>query len=701
MELSGQWRATPARDELRRTFHEPTLDDRDWLPIEVPGPWSANDELATEPNVLLRHQFTMSPPDDQRRRWLLFEGMTQQGDVWLNGSYVGNTDGYFVPHRFEVTHLMGDRSDHRLAVELACPTATKPDERSDLLGALIDPQLSGAAGGNPGGIWQPVRVYETGLWAIRHFRAVCRDANPRRALVSLRCVFDSPASTTVTLRTTIGEYQHEQHHSAAVGENRVEWTVEIDNPDLWWPHELQPDQANLLPLRCDLDVGGEQHDARSCRIGLRKVSMRNWELFINGERMYTRGVVLLPTDPQLRGGPSERLRDDLALIRNSGLTSIRMAAHVGHPEIYRTADELGLLIWQEMPLRGVMARSVRTQAIRQAREMVDLLGHHPSIAIWCAHDEPFRRQPTGTATPPVIGQQRPSWNRAVLDTSVRRVLQRTDGSRPVVLHTAVPPHLPRLDGTTSHLWFGWHDFRPDDLARRIRRLPRMARLVTAFGAATVNPDETMITDAIWPAADWTTVGAAVGARPSSLRHLLAPEDFVDGASWARAGFAAQAHLLRVTVETLRRLKYRPNAGFFAFYWADPGPAGGFGMVTSDGRPKPGLDALSVACQPLLAVADPVPAHCTRHQSLRFDVHLISDLREPLTDGRVVATFRRADGTSQTQSWAGLIEADTVARIGSFDADTGTPGNAQLELFVSGTCGQRPVTSVNRYETTVR
>ena len=45
----------------------------------------------------------------------------------------------------------------------------------------------------------------------------------------------------------------------------------------------------------------------------------------------------------------------------------------------------------------------------------------------------------------------------MLDTSVRRVLQRTDGSRPIVNHTAVPPHLPLLDGTTSHLWFGWHD----------------------------------------------------------------------------------------------------------------------------------------------------------------------------------------------------------------------------------------------------
>ena len=36
MDLSGAWRAAPAREELRRTFHEPALDDRDWAEVTVP-----------------------------------------------------------------------------------------------------------------------------------------------------------------------------------------------------------------------------------------------------------------------------------------------------------------------------------------------------------------------------------------------------------------------------------------------------------------------------------------------------------------------------------------------------------------------------------------------------------------------------------------------------------------------------------------
>ena len=57
----------------------------------------------------------------------------------------------------------------------------------------------------------------------------------------------------------------------------------------------------------------------------------------------------------------------------------------------------------------------------------------------------------------------------------------------IVNHTAVPPHLPLLDGTTSRLWFGWHDGKANDLAAAIGRLPRMGRFVITFGAASVDP----------------------------------------------------------------------------------------------------------------------------------------------------------------------------------------------------------------------
>ncbi|MEK9579895.1 MAG: hypothetical protein VW060_06160, partial [Acidimicrobiaceae bacterium] len=116
MDLSGAWRAAPAREELRRTFHEPALDDRDWAEVTVPGHWAHTPDLADERAVLHRHRFSMPSVAEDRRRWITLHGIAQQGDVWLNGAYVGDTDGYFVPHQFEITHLMRDTDEHCLAV---------------------------------------------------------------------------------------------------------------------------------------------------------------------------------------------------------------------------------------------------------------------------------------------------------------------------------------------------------------------------------------------------------------------------------------------------------------------------------------------------------------------------------------------------------------------------------------------------------
>ena len=117
MDLSGAWRAAPAREELRRTFHEPALDDRDWAEVTVPGHWAHTPDLADECAVLHRHRFSMPSVAEDRRRWITLHGIAQQGDVWLNGAYVGDTDGYFVPHQFEITHLMRGTDEHCLAVD--------------------------------------------------------------------------------------------------------------------------------------------------------------------------------------------------------------------------------------------------------------------------------------------------------------------------------------------------------------------------------------------------------------------------------------------------------------------------------------------------------------------------------------------------------------------------------------------------------
>ena len=701
MDLSGSWRAAPAREELRRTFHEPALDDRDWAEVSVPGHWAMTDGLANERSVLHRRRFSMDPVEDGRRRWLRLEGIAQQGDVWLNGAYVGDTDGYFVPHQFEITHLTGpDRppgeraDDHLLAIDVTVPRFGDPDERTDLMGAILDPQLSGAAGRNPGGIWQGVTIHDTGSAAIQHFRVTCVDANEARARLALRCVFDHPDGGPVVLRTRVAGVDHELRHPAAHGENRVEWTIDVADPALWWPHGLG-DQP-LHPLTCELVVDDQVHDQRSCRTAFRTVKLQNWHLVVNGVRIFAKGVVMLPTMPRPGNASRRQVRADVEAARALGFDLIRLVAHVAHPEVYDAADELGVLLWQEMPLRGVMARGVRGQVVRQAREMVDLLSHHPSVAVWCIHDEPFRRPTTPQVTPPVMGQQRPSWNRAVLDTSIRRVLQRTDGSRPIVAHTAVPPHLPQLDGTTSHLWFGWHDFRAADLGAAIARVPRMGRFVSAFGAATIDPDLPELASPRWPALDWDHLAAAVGAPASSLHHAVPPAPVRDGATWARYGQVAQAEILRTTIETLRRLKYRPTGGFCAFYLADPSRAGGYGILDHDRRAKPAWQAVEAACRPVIVVADPLPPDLGPGTRLDLAIHVVSDLHAPVTDAVVAATVEHPDGSREEHRWAGDVPADAVEHIATLSTTVRGIGEFAVAVDVTATGPDGPIVAHNRY-----
>ena len=701
MDLGGTWRAAAANDQLRRTFHAPDHDDAAWTEVLVPGHWADVPELANEQSVLYRHHFegpagkpveeSEADPDNEpgaRRWWLTARGIAQQGHVWLDAAYLGATDGYFVPHQFEVTNQINARKEHVLAVDTTCRQFGDPDNRSSLTGALQDPELCGSQGLQPGGIWQSMSLRSTGQIAILHSRAVCIEADTTRGRLALRAVLDVPDGGPVELRARISGREHIFTHHAALGENRVEWTIDVDAPQLWWPHSLG-DQP-LYDLAVDVLADGQRHDSRTYRIGFRTVRLRNWVAEINGERLFLKGVNTLPTRPLIGDATPAEIAGDVRAARSAGLDIIRPIAHVARRELYETADETGLLVWQDLPLRGVMSRGTAGEARRQAREIVDLLGHHPSVAVWCAHDEPFPRPERKTTMPPVFGQQKPSWNRAVLDRSLCRIIDRCDPSRPVIPHTAVPPHLPTLDGTTSNLWFGWHGGRAADLAHALSRVPRMGRFVTAFGAACVDPDAV---DDRWPRLDWDDLAERCAADALALQRLVPTVRCDDGPEWAAATRGAQAEVIKTTIETLRRLKYLPTGGFMAHVLADPTPTGGFGLLDHDRRPKPAWHALVDACRPVVVIADPLPPLLHPHDRLDLAVHVVSDLRVPIDDVTVRAQLIGPAGVVCDHQWGGSIPADTCEFVGRVQATiTDESGRVTLELSVSA----GDITATNRY-----
>ncbi len=670
MELNGGWQVVDADDDLRRDAIGLDVDDSAWATMQVPGHWRNHPDFAESDGPLLyRTRYSMPEPGEGRRRWITLGGIFYQADVWLDGAYLGDPEGYFIPHSFDVTALSRIDDEHVLAIEVACPPQRSHKGKRTITGVFqywdgIDRTW------NPGGIWRPVHVYDTGPVRVDRFRVLCRDADASRAHLLLSAHLDSDTARAVTLRTCVdGVTVFEQDRRLAAGPNAVNWTLDIADPRLWWPRALG-DQP-LTSISVEVVIDGEVSDGRTRRTGLRVVAWDDWRCSVNGERLFLKGANLLPTRAAIGDATPEEARRDVQYAVDAGLDALRVHGHIATTATYDAADELGVLLLQDFPLQWGYARSVRSQAVKQARDAVDLLGHHPSIIQWNAHNEPtavaagIEGNSPRTKLRYIAGHQFPSWNKTVLDRWVKRAIEQADPTRLVVPHSGSLPHFPRLDGTDSHFYFGWYHGSTDDLARTARAVPRVVRFVSEFGAQSVPESADFIDAAAWPDLDWEHLAEHHGLQKWVFDERVPPDRFATFDEWRDATQAYQAELVRTHVEVLRRLKYRPAGGFCVFSLNDPAPVVSWSMLDHERVPKPAWKALRLACAPVIVVADGVPRNARPGQRLTIDIHVVSDLREAL-DAAEVELVAGWDDEDRRWRFGGVVAADECVKVGTID-----------------------------------
>lgn len=556
----------------------------------------------------------------------------------------------------------------------------EPDENErETLGGVwarwdgMDPRI------NPGGIFRPVALIRCGPVRLRSLGVEASPSVDCRATA----LFYSLAGRDVTLRglaRPVGFEGPWTHFDITLrlkpGETRVEIPFSLSGPKLWWTRDRG--EQPLYEFR----LSGPGF-LEKVRFGVRSVEMRGWQLYLNGERLFLRGVNYLPTDAYPARATVKRLRDDARLLTDLDLNAVRVHAHVAETAFYDACDELGILILQDFPLQWTHRKSVLKTAVRQAGEMARLLGHHPSVGVYLAHDEPFYVAPPEKWSPlgllrtviEVVLPRWALWQRRTLDPAVVGALQEEDPTRPVIEAAGHPL-------TTNHLYFGWYYGRFRSLEKTVRLLRGFSRLPTEYGAqALPHPDSL---EEIWPIGtepDWQTLATRYRLQRSRM-ELYTPYRG-DRNAYIRESQDYQAELLKHATELFRQRKYRPTGGTFAFMLNDPAPAISWSVIDWRRRPKSGYEALKQAMSPLLFCAGYPEEAYRAGETLDLPLFVVNDLARDLggldwrwaltLDGEEVA---REEGTV-------AVPADSVVIPGRVRVALPRTGRAELRLQLSG------------------
>jgi beta-mannosidase len=427
MALTGNWRAQSGDAEAWGNPSPAALEfaDADWTPVEIPHLERATAERDT---VWYRHRFTVDElPVDGRRSLLRFGGAFYHTRVWLNGETLGEHEGYFQPFAFDVTGRL-QAGENLLAVACRFPVeAGRFKQKTAVAGIFADwdckpyptafyPELDPICPWSvPAGLWQPVQLVVSGPILIESLNVypalqvpfswdpVARAAATRlRLFVSLRNL--SQAVQTFPLQAAIAPFnfeesggaRHAETISLEAGEQRRHvLDLHLPGPRLWspWTHgEPWLYQATVTLGDREPEVARQVFGVREIRA---EIEPGRWAWWLNGRRIFPKGSNYI-ADFWLNRVKEAGLRRDLALARQANLDLLRVHAHIAPPDFYRLCDELGMLVFCDFPLIWTYAFQLPAEAeaefqesvLQQAGEMVDLLGSHPSIVLWCLHNEP-------------------------------------------------------------------------------------------------------------------------------------------------------------------------------------------------------------------------------------------------------------------------------------------------------------------------
>lgn len=334
--------------------------------LKVPGDWNSQVEKLElyEGTIWLRQKFNITPKEG--KKYLLYFGaVNYEAHVYLNGKKLGVHKGGFTPFHFDVT---GKLKQGENFVVVKADNTRKQDEIPTV----------NTDWWNYGGITRDVFVTELPESYISDYKVQLAkgDANRIEGFVQLdgsnksqQVKINIPeAKVSVTVTTD------------ATGKALI--NIPVKKLSYWTPES---------PKLYNVEVVSAT-DSVNDKIGFRTVEVKGLDVMLNGKSVFLRGICIHDENPLIPGRirSSGDMRMLLQWAKDLNCNYVRLAHYPHNEEMIRLADEMGLLVWAEVPVYWTISWTNEGTYKNAEQQLSDLIvrdKNRASVIVWSIGNE--------------------------------------------------------------------------------------------------------------------------------------------------------------------------------------------------------------------------------------------------------------------------------------------------------------------------
>ncbi len=412
MTLNGQWKFHWQRglENEPQNFYAIDFDDSSWGEIRVPSVWQTEGYsvpyyyASTFPKAIsrskrkipcinhslqeigiYRRNFDLPENFDNREIFIHFGAAKAALEVYVNGEFVGYSQGSMTPHEFDITEFV-KKGENQVTAKVYRYSDGTYLEDQDMWWLC--------------GIYREVYIYSEPKNCIRDFffRTYLDDdcVNSDTKLdVYVKNYAETNEKVSVTAelidknsKINLGEATIEEKDDTTV----FSFKKDIENPRKW-----SAENPETYTLVIKLKKGRTISSVKTYTVGFKKVEIIGEKIYFNGKPLMIYGVNRHDFDPDHAWAvPVERYSQDLGIMKRHNINAVRTSHYPDDPYFYEMCNKYGLYVMDECEVEthGVRRKGVPgsnpvwTDAVVDRIERMVLRDrNNPCIFMWSLGNE--------------------------------------------------------------------------------------------------------------------------------------------------------------------------------------------------------------------------------------------------------------------------------------------------------------------------